>query len=131
MKDEIFGPLLPVLKFSNLKEVADAIEDRPKPFGSMYYFTTSAAGKDFITRNISYGGGCINDTIVHLANPNIPNVRRCGRQRHGQLSRQRILQRHFSHRKRAYWRRKTGWIFRYGMLQNSPRDLKLLKFLMK
>ena len=71
MKDEIFGPLLPVLKFSNLKEAADAIKDRPKPL-ALYYFTTSAAGKDFVTRNISYGGGCINDTIVHLANPNIP-----------------------------------------------------------
>ena len=71
MKDEIFGPLLPVVKFSSLKEAADAIKDRPKPL-ALYCFTTSAAGKDFVTRNISYGGGCINDTIVHLANPNIP-----------------------------------------------------------
>ena len=115
MKDEIFGPLLPVLKFSNLKEAADAVKDRPKPL-ALYYSTTSAAGKDFVTRNISYGGGCINDTIVHLANPNIPfgGVGASGMSSyHGKES-----LRH-SPIARAYWRRKTGWIFRYGTLQTA------------
>ena len=127
MKDEIFGPLLPVLKFSNLKEVADAIKDRPKPL-ALYYFTTSAAGKDFITRNISYGGGCINDTIVHLANPNIPfgGVGASGMGNyHGKESFKT-----FSHRKSVL--EKKNWLdlpIRYA--PNSPRDLKLLKFLMK
>ena len=120
MKDEIFGPLLPVLKFSNLK-------DRPKPL-ALYYFTTSAAGKDFVTRNISYGGGCINDTIVHLANPNIPfgGVGASGMgSYHGKESFKT-----FSHRKSVL--EKKNWLdlpIRYA--PNSPRDLKLLKFLMK
>lgn len=127
MEDEIFGPLLPVLKFSNLKEAADAIKDRPKPL-ALYYFTTSAAGKDFITRNISYGGGCINDTIVHLANPNIPfgGVGASGMgSYHGKESFKT-----FSHRKSVL--EKKNWLdlpIRYA--PNSPRDLKLLKFLMK
>ena len=127
MKEEIFGPLLPVLKFSNLKEAADAIKDRPKPL-ALYYFTTSAAGKDFVTRNISYGGGCINDTIVHLANPNIPfgGVGASGMgSYHGKESFKT-----FSHRKSVL--EKKNWLdlpIRYA--PNSPRDLKLLKILMK
>lgn len=127
MKDEIFGPLLPVVKFSSLKEASDAIKDRPKPL-ALYYFTTSAAGKDFVTRNISYGGGCINDTIVHLANPNIPfgGVGASGMgSYHGKESFKT-----FSHRKSVL--EKKNWLdlpIRYT--PNSQKDLKLLKILMK
>lgn len=127
MKDEIFGPLLPVLKFSNLKEAADAIKDRPKPL-ALYYFTTSAAGKDFVTRNISYGGGCINDTIVHLANPNIPfgGVGASGMgSYHGKGSFKT-----FSHSKSVL--DKKNWLdmpIRYA--PNTKRELRILKMLMK
>ena len=79
-------------------------------------------------RNISYGGGCINDTIVHLANPNIPfgGVGASGMgSYHGKESFNT-----FSHRKSVL--EKKNWLdlpIRYA--PNSPRDLKLLKILMK
>ena len=79
-------------------------------------------------RNISYGGGCINDTIVHLANPNIPfgGVGASGMgSYHGKES-----FRTFSHRKSVL--EKKNWLdlpIRYT--PNSQKDLKLLKILMK
>lgn len=66
MKEEIFGPLLPVLTYGSLKEAAEFINNRPKPL-ALYLFTTSKEHEDFIMKNTSFGGGCINDTIVHLA----------------------------------------------------------------
>ncbi|SHO44348.1 aldehyde dehydrogenase [Anaerocolumna xylanovorans] len=66
MKEEIFGPLLPVLTYENLEEAARFINNRPKPL-ALYLFTTSKDNEGFIMKNISFGGGCVNDTIVHLA----------------------------------------------------------------
>lgn len=71
MQDEIFGPILPVLTFSSFGEITEQIMNRPKPL-ALYLFTTSRKREDFILKNISFGGGCINDTIVHLCNPNLP-----------------------------------------------------------
>ncbi len=66
MGEEIFGPVLPVLTFSRFDEVYDCLKNRPKPL-ALYFFTTDKAHIDFVTTRISYGGGCINDTIIHLA----------------------------------------------------------------
>lgn len=66
MKEEIFGPLLPVLTYGSLKEAAEFINNRPKPL-ALYLFTTLKEHEDFIMENTSFGGGCVNDTIVHLA----------------------------------------------------------------
>lgn len=71
MQEEIFGPLLPILTFYDLKEVREAVNARPKPL-ALYYFTREKAKEAYILRHISYGGGCINDTIVHLATPYMP-----------------------------------------------------------
>ncbi len=66
MKDEIFGPLLPVMTFRSMKEVKNFVNNRPKPL-ALYLFTTSKVNEGYIMKNTSFGGGCVNDTIVHLA----------------------------------------------------------------
>lgn len=71
MKEEIFGPLLPVMEFDKLKDVFAVIEEHPKPL-AFYYFTTSKKNEAYAIRTVSFGGGCINDTIIHLSNPNMP-----------------------------------------------------------
>ena len=66
MQEEIFGPVLPVLTYRDISEVERFVADRPKPL-ALYLFTGSRETADRITENLSFGGGCINDTIIHLA----------------------------------------------------------------
>lgn len=71
MQEEIFGPVLPVMTFFDLKEAAEQINARPRPL-ALYLFTGKKERENYILKHISYGGGCINDTIVHLATPHMP-----------------------------------------------------------
>lgn len=71
MAEEIFGPILPMLVFDDLNEVVSEINKHPKPL-ALYYFTGSKEKERYVLKNISYGGGCINDTIVHLASSHMP-----------------------------------------------------------
>lgn len=71
MKEEIFGPILPVMEFQHLEDIIPQINARPKPL-ALYYFTTNKANERKVIRNISYGGGCINDTVMHLASTHMP-----------------------------------------------------------
>lgn len=71
MQEEIFGPVLPVLTFSSLKKAADLINARPRPL-ALYLFTNKKESEAYILKHVSYGGGCINDTIVHLATSYMP-----------------------------------------------------------
>ncbi|MCR8846124.1 aldehyde dehydrogenase [Paenibacillus sp. SC116] len=71
MQDEIFGPILPILPYEDLEEVIKVITDRPKPL-ALYLFTREHAVQQQITDRISFGGGCINDTLMHLATPYLP-----------------------------------------------------------
>ena len=66
MGEEIFGPLLPVLTFDNFDGVIDGLKLLDKPL-ALYLFTSNKKHKDRVTRELSYGGGCINDTVIHLA----------------------------------------------------------------
>ena len=66
MSEEIFGPILPMLTYRELRECVDFIRERPRPL-ALYLFTKSKAAKERILHSCSFGGGCINDTIVHLA----------------------------------------------------------------
>lgn len=70
MQEEIFGPLLPVLTFNRLDEVLPEIVRRPKPL-ALYLFTTDRKTKDQVMQTVSFGGGCVNDTIIHIANTNL------------------------------------------------------------
>ena len=70
MQEEIFGPVFPILTFRDRKEVEDFVNGREKPL-AFYYFGKASDGWDIIGRTTS-GGACINDTIMHIANPKIP-----------------------------------------------------------
>lgn len=71
MQQEIFGPLLPLLSYETLEEVEDFILSRPKPL-ACYLFTASRAVEKRLLSSLSFGGGCINDTVIHLAVPGLP-----------------------------------------------------------
>jgi aldehyde dehydrogenase (NAD+) len=71
MKDEIFGPLLPILEYSSDADLHAIISKYEKPL-SLYVFTENKAFAKQIIQNYSFGGGCINDTIVHFSNQRLP-----------------------------------------------------------
>ena len=71
MQEEIFGPLLPVLTFRNLMEAVDEVNARPKPL-ALYVFTEDAENQRYLLQNIPAGGSCVNETILHLAHPDLP-----------------------------------------------------------
>lgn len=66
MQEEIFGPVLPVLTYKDLEEAEDFIKKGEKPL-ALYLFTSSLETEQKILQELSFGGGCINDTIIHLA----------------------------------------------------------------
>ena len=71
MQEEIFGPLLPVLEFTRLEDVISLINEHEKPL-ALYFFSSSDSKRDLLFSSTSSGGGCVNDTIMHVANPNMP-----------------------------------------------------------
>lgn len=66
MQEEIFGPVLPVLTFKTLDEAVKKVREREKPL-ALYLFTESRDTENKILKSLSFGGGCVNDTIIHLA----------------------------------------------------------------
>ena len=66
MQEEIFGPLLPILTYKTIEEAEQFVLNREKPL-ALYLFTGNKATEQRFIKYVSYGGGCINDTIVHLA----------------------------------------------------------------
>ena len=71
MEEEIFGPVLPVLSFDDLESCISLIRSRPKPL-ALYLFTRDKAVEDRILSTCSFGGGCVNDVVVHLATSHMP-----------------------------------------------------------
>ena len=71
MQEEIFGPILPVLSYREVEEVIRFINDRDKPL-ALYLFTESEAVQHRVLDRVSFGGGCINDTLMHVAQHNLP-----------------------------------------------------------
>jgi acyl-CoA reductase-like NAD-dependent aldehyde dehydrogenase len=71
MHDEIFGPLLPVKTWTKPEEAKAQIESRSRPL-AFYCFTRDDDLREYFMDGISFGGGCVNNTLVHLANPNLP-----------------------------------------------------------
>jgi len=66
MQQEIFGPILPVLTYKKLDEAIEFVRSRPKPL-ALYLFTAKKDVEKKVLDNCSFGGGCINDTVIHLA----------------------------------------------------------------
>ncbi|MDQ0268290.1 aldehyde dehydrogenase [Cytobacillus purgationiresistens] len=71
MEDEIFGPILPIMEYKDLDEIIFKINERPKPL-ALYLFTESEKVQKEVLTHISFGGGCINDTVLHLSSPHLP-----------------------------------------------------------
>lgn len=71
MQEEIFGPLLPVIEFNNLFDVIQKIREREKPL-ALYLFTKDIEVEKKVLRDVSFGGGCINDTVLHFSSTTMP-----------------------------------------------------------
>jgi aldehyde dehydrogenase (NAD+) len=128
MKDEIFGPLLPVLSYENETEINTIISKYEKPL-SLYVFTEDKKFAQKIIKQYSFGGGCINDTVVHFSNKRLPfgGVGHSGiGAYHGSLSFDT-----FSHKKGIV--KKANWLdlpMRYAPYKDKLKSIqKLLKWL--
>lgn len=71
MKDEIFGPILPVFQYESMDGVIEEIQHHAKPL-SLYLFTNNEQVERKVLDSISFGGGCINDTLYHFVSPYLP-----------------------------------------------------------
>ena len=71
MQEEIFGPILPVLAVDSLDEAIAFVRARPRPL-ALYLFTSDRRTERRVFRELSFGGGCVNDTILHLASSRLP-----------------------------------------------------------
>lgn len=71
MQQEIFGPILPIIPYDTLEEAEKFIRSREKPL-ALYLFTRERAVEERFLRHVPFGGGCVNDTIVHLATSHMP-----------------------------------------------------------
>ncbi len=70
MQEEIFGPIFPIITIHNTEEAVQFVNSREKPL-ALYYFGSERMGR-YVIRHTSSGGACINDTIMHIANENLP-----------------------------------------------------------
>ncbi|MEA4966405.1 MAG: aldehyde dehydrogenase [Oscillospiraceae bacterium] len=70
MQEEIFAPILPIMTYESLNEVITFVRSRPKPL-AFYLFTGDRETERRILNSCAFGGGCINDTIIHLATPHM------------------------------------------------------------
>ena len=128
MKDEIFGPLLPILSYENETEINTIISKYEKPL-SLYVFTEDKKFAQKIIKQYSFGGGCINDTVVHFSNKRLPfgGVGHSGiGAYHGSLSFDT-----FSHKKGIV--KKANWLdlpMRYAPYKDKLQSIqKILKWL--
>ena len=71
MQEEIFGPILPILTFYDLEKAIKTINKKEKPLAA-YYFGNRKQDKDLFLNSLYFGGGCINDTLIHNATKNLP-----------------------------------------------------------
>jgi acyl-CoA reductase-like NAD-dependent aldehyde dehydrogenase len=128
MKDEIFGPILPILTFENEMEIEAILSKYEKPL-ALYVFSENPSFSKKIIQNYSFGGGCINDTMIHFANKRLPfgGVGHSGiGAYHGRLSFDT-----FSHKKGIV--KKANWLdlpLRYAPYKDKlPTIKKILKWL--
>lgn len=71
MKNEILGPILPILDFDELKDAISIVNSKPKPL-ALYFFSKDKYKQNMIIKNTSSGGVCINDTVIHFATTHLP-----------------------------------------------------------
>ena len=71
MAEEIFGPILPILEYDQLSDAIAFVNAQAKPL-ALYFFSSNKQNQERILQETSYGGGCFNDLIMHLGNPELP-----------------------------------------------------------
>ena len=71
MDEEIFGPILPLIPYETLDEAINFINSKPKPL-ALYLFSDDNSNINKIIKSTSAGGTCVNDVLIHLANPKLP-----------------------------------------------------------
>ncbi len=71
MQEEIFGPILPIKKYSTLEEAVDFINSRPKPL-AQYIFSEKKRAIEYVIQHTSAGGMSVNDVVLHIVQPNLP-----------------------------------------------------------
>lgn len=71
MTEEIFGPILPIVAYDKLDEALKLIHERAKPL-ALYLFTTNSATEARVLGDVQFGGGCVNDTLIHLSTSHLP-----------------------------------------------------------
>jgi aldehyde dehydrogenase (NAD+) len=71
MEDEIFGPILPVLTFDDFMETINLLKQKPKPL-ALYYFGNNRGKQKLVLRELSFGGGAINDVVMQITNSSLP-----------------------------------------------------------
>ncbi len=124
MQDEIFGPILPIISFKEESEIEKIISKYEKPL-SLYVFSNNTKWAKSIVKKYSFGGGCINDTVVHFSNKRLPfgGVGYSGiGAYHGRLSFET-----FSHKKSIV--NKSTWLdlpMRYAPYKEKLKTLKKL-----
>jgi aldehyde dehydrogenase (NAD+) len=72
MQEEIFGPVLPLIEYSELSELYKEVKSLPQHPLALYLFTSSTQVEREVLANIQFGGGCINNTVMHVANAHLP-----------------------------------------------------------
>lgn len=126
MQEEIFGPILPIIEFNNLDDVISDLKQKEKPL-ALYLFSNDKKEINKVLKNVSFGGGCINDTIMHITTHNLPfgGVGRSGMGNyHGKASFYT-----FTHQKSILIKRKNELNTKYPPYNNSK--LKLVKKITK
>lgn len=126
MQEEIFGPILPLFAYDELEEALARIRSLPKPL-ALYYFGRDRTLQDRVMNGVPFGGGCVNDTLLHMGTPYLPfgGVGASGMGAyHGEFS-----FRAFSHMKSILKQTtKFDFPFRYP---SSKNGLKMLRKIMK
>ena len=127
MQEEIFGPVLPVLTFDTVEEAERFVAQRPHPL-ALYLFSEDRAVQRHVLHHLSFGGGCVNDTIIHLATSRM-GFGGVGQSGMGSYHGKRSFDT-FSHRKSIV--QKSTWMdlpFRYAPY--TPLGSKLLRIFLK
>ncbi|MEH2167279.1 MAG: aldehyde dehydrogenase [Nostoc sp.] len=71
MQEEIFGPILPVIEYTELSEAIELVNKQPKPL-ALYFFSSNKKNQEWVLQSTVSGGVCINETVMHLTVPGLP-----------------------------------------------------------
>ena len=126
MQEEIFGPVLPILAYDSIDDAIDFVRSREKPL-ALYIFSRSEENIERIHSLCSFGGGCVNDTVVHLSNPRLP-FGGVGNSGMGSYHGMRSLET-FTHQKSIV--REALWIDLPVRYAPFGKKIKLLRMLMR